>query len=314
MISSNLNSDSENLFNDELSFRDFLIMLWDGKYIILAITFLSAIFSVYYSLSQPNIYTSSALLSPANSSSGGSSGLSSRYGGLASLAGISLDSGEVSDVGLGIEILKSRVFIEDFIKRRDILVPLFAMEYWDSESTEIILNKEIFDVESQKWKGSWPNGIPSYQDAYQKFMQMMKVSQNKKTGLVTVSITHQSPVLSQKWTSWLVEDINSSMRNRVVTEAENSILFLQREIESTALAELRLMFFRMIEEQTKTVMLGNVRPEYLFTTIDPAIIPEQKVGPIRYQICIIGTIIGAIFSVLILFIRRFGPNLFRKNQ
>ena len=53
-----------------------------------------------------------------------------------------------------------------------------------------------------------------------------------------------------------------------------------------------------IEEQTKTIMLANVRPEYLFTVIDPPIIPERKTGPIRSQISIIGTILGAIFALI----------------
>lgn len=305
-------STSNSSFTDEIGLREFFMMLWNDKITLILIIILAATFSVYFALSQPNIYSSTALLSPANNSSNNSSSISSRYGGLASLAGISVDNGQVSDVGLGIEILKSRVFIVDFIKRRDILVTLFAMKSWDGESSKIIYN-DYYDQESKKWLGDWPGGEPSYQEAFEKFTQMMTVIQNKKNGLVTISITHQSPVIAQQWTMWLVEDINKTMRNRAVTEAKNSILFLQKEIESTKLSELRVMFSRMIEEQTKTIMLANVRPEYLFTVIDPPIIPERKTGPIRSQISIIGTILGAIFGILYLFLRRYGPELFSEN-
>ena len=307
-------SEFNSTFKDELGLREFFMMLWDGKITLILTTFFAAIFSVYFALAQPNIYTSTALLSPANSSSStNSSSISSRYGGLASLAGISIGSGQVNDVSLGIEILKSRVFIVDFIKRRDILVTLFAMKSWDKESSQITYNN-LYDNKLKKWLGDWPGGQPSYQEAYEKFAQMMTVSQDKKTGFVTISIKHQSPVVAQQWTMWLVEDINKTMRNRVVTEANNAILFLQREIESTAIAELRVMFSRMIEEQTKTIMLGNVRPEYLFSIIDPPIVPERKTGPVRSQISIIGTILGGLFGILLLFIRRFGPELFLKNN
>lgn len=314
MDSSIKHSISKNAFSDDISLREFFIMLWDGKVSLIVITLLAAAYSVFFALSQPNIYTSTALLSPANTSSVNSSSNLSRYGGLASLAGISLNSGQVSDVGLGIEILKSKAFIIDFIKRRDILVTLFAMKSWDKQSSKVIYNDDIYNQNTEKWLGNWPDGEPSYQEAYEKFYQIMSVSQNKKTGFIILSIKHQSPVVAQEWATWLVEDINTTMRNRVVAEAKNSILFLQREIEATALTELRNMFSRMIEEQTKIIMLGNVRPEYLFTIIDPPIVPERKTGPIRSQICIIGTILGAIFGVLYLFLRRFGPELFIKNQ
>jgi len=309
MNSNNINTKLKDSFNDELTLREFFIVMWRGKWIIVLMTLSAAILSVYIALSKPNIYTSTVLLSPANSSSGSlASNVSSRYGGLASLAGISLDGGQVNDVGLGIEIVKTRSFIVDFIKRRDILVPLFAMKSWENESNKIILNEDVYNKKLNIWLGD----LPSYQDAFDKFTQMMSISINKKTGIVSLSITSQSPVLAQQWASWLVEDLNNVMKNRVVTEAKNSILFLQREIESTSLTELRLMFSRMMQEQTKIVMLGNVRPEYLFTIIDPAIIPERKVGPIRSQIAIIGTFIGGFFSVLLLFLRRYGPEIVRE--
>ena len=311
MNSNNINTKLKDSFNDELTLREFFIVMWRGKWIIVLMTLSAAILSVYIALSKPNIYTSTVLLSPANSSSGSlASNVSSRYGGLASLAGISLDGGQVNDVGLGIEIVKTRSFIVDFIKRRDILVPLFAMKSWENESNKIILNEDVYNKKLNIWLGD----LPSYQDAFDKFTQMMSISINKKTGIVSLSITSQSPVLAQQWASWLVEDLNNVMKNRVVTEAKNSILFLQREIESTSLTELRLMFSRMMQEQTKIVMLGNVRPEYLFTIIDPAIIPERKVGPIRSQIAIIGTFMGGVFSVLLLFLRRYGPEIVREKN
>ena len=121
MNSNNINTKLKDSFNDELTLREFFIVMWRGKWIIVLMTLSAAILSVYIALSKPNIYTSTVLLSPANSSSGSlASNVSSRYGGLASLAGISLDGGQVNDVGLGIEIVKTQSFIVDFIKRRDI--------------------------------------------------------------------------------------------------------------------------------------------------------------------------------------------------
>ena len=53
-------------------------------------------------------------------------------------------------------------------------------------------------------------------------------------------------------------------------------------------------------------MLAEVRPEYVFKTIDPAIAPEKKSKPSRALICIIGTFIGGVLGVVLVAIRHFG--------
>jgi uncharacterized protein involved in exopolysaccharide biosynthesis len=99
----------------------------------------------------------------------------------------------------------------------------------------------------------------------------------------------------------------------MVNESLRSIAFLEEKIKSTELSELRALFAKMIQEQTKSVMLGNVRPEYLFNVIDPAIVPERKTGPARAMICILGTFIGGILSCLLVFLRHYGSSMVRKN-
>ena len=52
-------------------------------------------------------------------------------------------------------------------------------------------------------------------------------------------------------------------------------------------------------------MFANVRDEYVFKTIDPALVPEQKFKPKRALICILGFLFGGILSVLIVLARYF---------
>ena len=76
--------------DDEIDVKELLAALWAEKIVIFAITFFAAVASVGYSLSLPNIYQSSALLSPTEGSDGGLGGLLNQYSGLASIAGVSL--------------------------------------------------------------------------------------------------------------------------------------------------------------------------------------------------------------------------------
>ena len=295
--------------DDEIDLKELFMVLWSGKWLISAVTGLAAAISVVVALSLPNIYTASALLAPAESSGGGLSGLMKQYGGLASLAGVSLPGGrEGSRAQLGMQLMKSRAFIGDFVERRDILPELMAVEAWDSGSGDIIFDPEAYDSASKTWvRDVEPpkSPAPSSQEARKAFSAILGVSQDKQTGYVTVSIEHQSPIVAARWVNWLVEDVNAAVKAQDVSEAEKSIEYLKQQVANTSLADLQAMFFELIQSQTETVMLAEVRPEYVFKTIDPAVVPEEKSKPSRALICVLGTLLGGMLGVVIVLIRHY---------
>jgi uncharacterized protein involved in exopolysaccharide biosynthesis len=125
---------------DEIDLRELFMVLWSGKRLISAVTGVAAIASVVVALMLPNIYSANALLAPAEQSGGGMSALMQQYGGLASLAGVSLPGAEDgSRAQLGMQLMKSRAFIGDFVERRDILPELMAVESWDAGSVTLFL-------------------------------------------------------------------------------------------------------------------------------------------------------------------------------
>ena len=295
--------------DDEIDLKELFMVLWGGKWLISAVTGLAAAISVVVALSLPNIYTATALLAPAESSGGGLSGLMKQYGGLASLAGVSLPGGEEgSRAQLGMQLMKSRAFIGDFVERRDILPELMAVESWDAGSGDVVFDPESYDATSKTWVRDVepPKApAPSAQEAHKAFAEVLGVSEDKQTSYITVSIDHQSPVIAAQWVNWLVEDVNAAVKAQDVSEAEKSIEYLKQQIANTSLADLQAMFFELIQSQTETVMLAEVRPEYVFKTIDPAVIPEEKSKPSRALICVLGTLLGGMLGVVIVLIRHY---------
>jgi uncharacterized protein involved in exopolysaccharide biosynthesis len=134
-------------------------------------------------------------------------------------------------------------------------------------------------------------------------MDILTVVEDKQTSYVTVTIDHHSPVVSAKLVSWLVEDVNAAVKAQEVTEAKRSIEYLEQQIASTSLTDLQAMFFELIQSQTETIMLAEVRPEFVFKTIDPAVIPEEKSKPSRALICILGSILGGMLGIVLVLIR-----------
>jgi len=293
--------------DDEIDLKELFAVLWAGKLQIIGVTFVAAVLAVVIALMMPNIYRSEALLSPVSAGSGGA-GLASKFGGLASLAGISLPSGGTDKTGLGIEVLKSRQFLQEFVSKRNILPELMAVEGWDAARNQVLFNEDVYDSASNTWvREAKPprKAEPSVQEAHEAFLKILSVSQDKESGFVSIGIEHHSPVVAQQWVSWLVEDINETIRKQDVEQAERSINYLKEQINSTSLTELQAGFFEMIQSQTETIMLAKASPEYLFKTIDPAVVPELKSKPKRALIAVLGALLGGMLGVLIVLIRHY---------
>lgn len=294
--------------DDEIDLRELFGVLWAGRKLIVAITAAAAVVSVVIALSMPNIYKAEALLTSTGEDQGGLAGLASQFGGLASLAGVSLGGGETDQAAVGLEVLKSRQFFAEFIERRDPLVALMAAEGWNRQTGELEIDDSLYSTAEQRWvrEAKPPRGAqPSVQEAHKVFLKAFTVSQDKKTGMVTLAVEHYSPVVAQQWVEWLVEDINRTMRDQDINEAERSISYLKQQIEQTNLADLQTVFFELIQKQTERVMLAKVRPEYLFKTIDPAVVPELKAKPKRALICVLGVLLGGMLAVLYTLVRHY---------
>ncbi|MCK8104690.1 Wzz/FepE/Etk N-terminal domain-containing protein [Pseudoalteromonas sp. 2CM36K] len=298
-----------NIADDEIDLRELFAVIWQGKWLIIAITALFAVASVIYAINQPNIYKSEALLAPAEQEgSGGLAGLAGQFGGLASLAGVNLGGGSSNKAQLAIEVLKSRQFTSDFIQKHNILTDLMAAESWDMQTNIVIYDSEIFDAENNKWVREVKAPFkpePSMQEAFKVFSKIISASTDKESGMVTVSVEHVSPSVAQQWVSWLIQDINQTMKERDVQEAIKSTDFLTQQLEQTKIADIRAVLYKLVEEQTKTIMFAKVRDEYVFKTIDAALVPEEKFKPKRALICVLGVLLGGMLSVMIVLIRHY---------
>ena len=305
-------NEKNNIKRDEdFDLFDIFHVIWSEKWLISSICAFAAIISLAVALSLPNIYVSSALLAPAEQSDGNLNRIRQQYGGLASLAGVALPmGGQASKAKLGIELMKSRAFIGDFVERRNLLPELMAANSWNLKTGKLSYDTDLYNPETGQWirKVSHPlKPIPSKIEAHRAFLEILTVFQNRETGYLQVSIEHISPVIAAKWVNWLVEDLNNAVKQQDIEEATKSIEYLKQQILSTNIAQLQAVFFELIQAQTETAMLAEVRPEYVFETIDPAIIPEQKFRPKRAQLCILGTFLGGFLGIIFVLIRHYLP-------
>ena len=203
-------------------------------------------------------------------------------GGLASLAGLNVGSGD-SETQEALGVLRSREFGEQFIKDENLMPQLFASN-WDSAT--------------QSWKAG--KGVPTINKAFNYFNKGIRtVTQDNKTGLTTLQIDWRDRNAAAAWANQLLKRLNAVMRSRAITNADASIAFLERELQTTSVVETREAINRLIETQVKQRMLANVTEEYAFRIVDPAIASDadDPIKPPKTLLLIAGPIVGLLLSV-----------------
>lgn len=298
---------SQHKEEDEIDLREIFSTLWAGKWLILLLMIMFAVGGVAYALSKPDIYQSSVLVVPANEKAN-VEGIGDQLGGLASLAGINIGRGTSNQTVIAKEIVQSKAFLADFVDRHNLGASLMAATGWSMERNEWQFNREVYNPETAEWLPD-ENGNsqePTDWDLVKAFKEKhLRISENKETGMVTFSVESLSPPVAQQWAQWLVEDINEHMRSQDVAEAEARIAYLENKLNETNIAGMQQVFYQLIESETRTVMLANAQQEYVFKTIDPAVVPQEKSKPKRALIVILAIMLGSILGVFLVFIRTF---------
>lgn len=285
---------------EDITIKEVIEVLWSGKITIIVITFLFAIFSVYYALSLPDKYTSVALLKVNNSDDTSAlSGLASQYGGLASMAGISLPSGGQDKSAYVISSMQSRGFVQHVISFDGLKENLIAAKSFDPETNQITFNQKFYDPLEKKWireANKNRKTIPSYLEVHEKLKKDLRINQNKESGFISISFEHVSPIFAAEFIDLIVVEMNRVGKAKDLKEADAALLYLKEQSININNAPLLKSINSLIESQMNTKMFANIRDEYLIEYIDKPFIPEKKTSPTRSVLCIFITIFGGLIS------------------
>lgn len=231
------------------------------------------------------VYRASAVLMPVASQelgSGAVAGLLSRLGG-----GAGLGLGDNSQRDEALAVLKSRQFAEQLIADEKLL-PVFFPDKWDAASGT--------------WSEMDPKRIPSAWDAWIYFDRNVRtVLEDQDRGLVTIRVEWSDPVEAARWANLMVARANEDLRARKLRQLESSLEFLQSELRNAQLVELRAAISQVMESQINERMLANVRPEYAFRIIDPAVAADvdQPERPKKLLLAAVGLTAGAMFGLVV---------------
>jgi uncharacterized protein involved in exopolysaccharide biosynthesis len=276
--------------NDEIDLLELWRTMLKYKRIILLATFGAAIVAAGYSLLMPNIYRGEVLLASAQNegAKGGLSSVLGGMGGLASMAGISLSSGG-SSIDEGLAVLQSRDLLWKFVQEKKIM-PILFEDKWDEQQ--------------KKWKETDPKKQPGQMDVYRLFNNgILMAEKDKKTDIITVTVDWKDAALAADWANSLVDRLNQYLAQQAIARSESNLKYLNEELMSTQIEEMRKTLFDLIANEQKNVMLAKTQKEFAFKVLDPAVEPDKKIKPKRSLIVILVAFVAGFMAILYAFIK-----------
>lgn len=224
-MSTALKNEQPNVF-PEANVRDLVELfklLWSKKWIIMGASFTIAVITALISLQMPNIYRSTTTLLPVSEEQ---SSLS-QYASLAAMAGVSLPSQGGTDVEKIMAVLKSRTIKERIINDLDLTYRLIEEE--DEPITSLYMAILVFS------------------DKY-------NVSQDTRSGLITISFEDEEPLLATEIVNYTVEVLNKVLNEKSLTISSKRLLLTEKQLADKR-AHLEQLKNRLLDFQRRTQVL-----------------------------------------------------------
>jgi uncharacterized protein involved in exopolysaccharide biosynthesis len=271
---------------EDVTFRELVHVIWAGKVWVIGITLFMTLAALTASLLSQKHYEAKALISPVarDSRQSGLDSAMSSLGGLAALVGLSGQSGGSKAEALA--TLQSEVLTSQYIAEQNLLPVLF---------------EDKWDPVRKAWKTTNPDKVPTLWKANQSFAHGIRaVTDDKKTGLITLSVNWKDPVLAAKWVNGLIALTNDYLRRKAISDAEANMAYLKAQAEKTNIVEMKQVIYTLMQSELKNAMLAEGSREFAIKVIDPAVPPEKPSFPVPAWWTVGGFVCGMLISLLVL--------------
>jgi uncharacterized protein involved in exopolysaccharide biosynthesis len=252
---------------DAINLRELVLELWRVRIAAGCAIVICALGGVAAGLLMDKQYEASIILSPAademsSGRLGGLASLASQYGGLASLAGLSMPGKTKKEEVLA--VLESELLTEAYIRENNLLPVLYAKQW---------------DAASGKWTTDDPKKIPTLWKANRYFgKNVRQVKEDRKSGLVVMTIRWKEPRTAAKWANDLVKMTNDYLRAKAIRESERHIDYLNDQLKNLTIVDAQKAIYALLQDEINTQMVAKGREEYALKVIDPAVAPEVAIS------------------------------------
>jgi uncharacterized protein involved in exopolysaccharide biosynthesis len=186
---------------DEISLLDLITALGKEKRLLFGTPIVAVLLAVAYTLTVTPIYTARTLILPPQQQQNGASAALASMGAFAGIAGLA--AGVKSQDEMYVALFKSRSLQDDLIQRYKL---------------------------KERYPGESPEGL------YAILKDSVRITSDKKSGLITLEVDDQDPAFSANLANGHVDALRGLLSRLAVTEAQQRRVFFEQQIKNTQTA------------------------------------------------------------------------------
>ena len=187
----------------------------------------------------------------------------------------------------GFGILKSRAFLLPLIEKLQLAPQMFP---------------ERYDPATHAWKKD--KRPPNREEIHRDFIsRVMTVDDNSTTGLITISIFLPDREQSAVVANTLLAELNEKLRLDAVARADENISYLDKQIESNQISEIRVAIAQLIQSELKRLLLAGSQTSHMFQVLDPALTPDRRYAPRPLLVSALTMLAAFLISTFVIVIR-----------
>ena len=288
---------------DEIDLRELWVTLLKYKYKIAIFTIVVTFFGLVYTLSLPNSYKSYTLLAPQETKT------PSLAGELAAMmSGISYGAGNLdaftslkailSDYSFNKAVIEKNGLVERINTTTKEKNYLFAFGYDGVYSLLHPSDESVIDKRTSEQK---------LFDVYQYLQNMLSISSDKNTSLITLSATSNDRFFAKEIVEIYLVALTEHLEEMEIIDATNKIKFYKQELASTKNIELRKEISSLISALVQKRVLSSANEYYIVSQmIAPRVaFASEKTGPNRKLMLIIIAMTSLMLGVFSAFLKEF---------
>lgn len=260
-------------YEDEINILDLLKVILKHKKMIIYTVIICVVCTAIVSLLMTKIYESKAVITPveAPAAQSGMNVIAAQFGVMTP------QSANVSEI---VGLLKSNILMQKVMEKGNFYQVLFKAADLQGKT------------ENEKmWKG-----IRLLREG------ILKITENKKDNLITLSVQYKDPAITQKIASTTLTELTEYMTAEAKRVAEANKAHLDAQMASTGDPFVRQKLYSLIAQQIETSMMSAAKENFAFKVIDPPRVPDKRIKPKRTQMVIIAFFVSLIIGVFLAFL------------
>ena len=171
---------------------------------------------------------------------------------------------------------------------------------------------EIFEDQWDPINKEWTeNPAPTFQDAYERIKDMLNVSRDRTTDVLTVKFNNQDPRFAKIMVDNFLTELSESLREETLKDALENKRFLQEQLEKTSDPLLKVKISELLAKEIEKETFARAQKYFGFIVLDPPIAPniDRKVKPKRSLICVLSIGVASFFAIFLAFFFEYVHNV-----